>query len=204
MGARPTKRTTTNTVKSKLLRTPPSSLSSLSPTTTSATKWGPEIWQAKKNSSSSPTQSVTLESAPSWDELSVSSSTTAGIIFDLSADVAQQEHLVRDAMARKQKKEAALRKVHPTSKKNIDGSRRSVVVTTSIATSAHPTLRKDRRQHATDSTHTRPTTLSSVPTPSSSTTQSAASTGPTTRSIGTTARITLSPYRKNQKYIFLY
>merc|ERR1719162_1994396 len=129
-----------NTVKSKLLLTPPSSFSSLSQNTTSATKWGPEIWQAKK-SSSSPTHSVTLESPTSLGELSVSSSTT-GVIFDLSADVAKQEHLLRDAMARKQKKEAAIRKVHPTSPKNIDGSRRRVVVTTSTGTSTEPTTRR--------------------------------------------------------------
>merc|ERR1719162_2878548 len=157
-----------NTVKSKLLLTPPSSFSSLSQNTTSATKWGPEIWQAKK-SSSSPTHSVTLESSTSLGELSVSSSTT-GIIFDLSADVAKQEHLLREAMARKQKKEAALRKIHPTSKKNMDGSRRSLVLTTSTGTFAHQTARKDRIQHATESTNTRTTPLSSVPTSSSSTT----------------------------------
>jgi len=117
--------TNKKTLKSKLLLTPP-------PKSSRRTKWGSEIWNAKK---SSPTNSLaTMISSSSSSSLSTDSSDSSSDSFvgELNIDLcklANQENVRRKTMERNQqqkqkyKQEAAIKKVKPTSSiDNVDRS----------------------------------------------------------------------------------
>merc|ERR1712238_153782 len=109
-----------------VLLTPP-------PNSSRRTKWGSEVWKAKKNS---PTNSLsTMISSTSSSSSSSTTDKTTNISIDslvgeLNIDVyselANQEKLLRDAMKRKQqqkqKHDPAIKKVKPTTVDHIDGS----------------------------------------------------------------------------------
>jgi hypothetical protein len=123
-------------IESKMLLTPPLSAS------TKTTKWGPEIWNAKK---SSPTNSLTMMSplSMSTTNLMSTAATTANnnstnsidhifvddelLNIELS-ELTNQEKLLRLAMERKQKREQkqkqneATKNITATTATNVDGS----------------------------------------------------------------------------------
>jgi hypothetical protein len=116
-------------IRSKLVLTPPSASSS-----TKTSKWGPEIWNAKK---SSPTNSVSMMSPPSISTKSLVSANSNSSIDSILVDgellnielseLANQEKLLRAAMERKQKsqqrqKYQATKKITATTATYVDGS----------------------------------------------------------------------------------
>lgn len=125
--------------KSKLLLTPPMT----------KTKWGPEVWNAKKSSQTNSLSLVSSSSSTSLVSDNKSNRRNDDIVggelkfavFELADqdkflreamerkqkkldvfELADQDKFVREAVERKQKKDAAIRKVKPTSANNVNGS----------------------------------------------------------------------------------
>merc|ERR1712183_94565 len=90
---------------------------------TNKTKWGSEIWNAKKTS---PTNSLFMISSSSTSlldkNININSSIDSIIEVELNIslyDLAKQEKLLREAMERKQKQDAAIKKFEPTNVNNV-------------------------------------------------------------------------------------